>query len=113
MHEYGIAYDIYATARRTAEDHHARAVKRVMIDVGDLAMVNPEQVEFLFHAIAAEDPLFSGTSLCYRKVTPRTRCRCGYEGEEVFVCPRCGGLPELTQGREIVVTNLEIDVEGP
>ncbi|MDD1653611.1 MAG: hydrogenase maturation nickel metallochaperone HypA [Methanomicrobiales archaeon] len=113
MHEYGIAYDIYTTARRAAEDHHARAVKRVLVDIGDLAMVNPEQVDFLFHAIAADDPLFRGSTLTYRKVPPLTRCTCGYEGEEVFVCPRCGALPELTRGREIVVTSLEIDVEEP
>ncbi|HNS82723.1 MAG TPA: hydrogenase maturation nickel metallochaperone HypA, partial [Methanolinea sp.] len=35
---------------------------------------------------------------------------CGYEGTERFVCPRCGGLPELLKGREILVTNIEIEV---
>jgi hydrogenase nickel incorporation protein HypA/HybF len=29
----------------------------------------------------------------------------------VFVCPECGALPELVRGREIVVTNIEIEVD--
>jgi hydrogenase nickel incorporation protein HypA/HybF len=45
------------------------------------------------------------------EVDPRTRCQCGYEGDEVFVCPRCGALPELVKGREVVVTNIEIEVD--
>jgi hydrogenase nickel incorporation protein HypA/HybF len=29
----------------------------------------------------------------------------------VYVCPKCGALPELIKGREIVVTNVEIEVD--
>jgi hydrogenase nickel incorporation protein HypA/HybF len=73
-------------------------------------MVNPGQVEFLFSVIAADEPLFTGSRLVCRKVTPRGRCTCGYEGEECFVCPCCGALPDLIQGREIVVTSVEVEV---
>ncbi|HQC34968.1 MAG TPA: hydrogenase maturation nickel metallochaperone HypA, partial [Methanoculleus sp.] len=41
----------------------------------------------------------------------RTRCSCGYEGSDRFVCPRCGKLPEVVAGMEIVVTNIEIEVD--
>lgn len=109
MHEYSIAYDIYVTARTAALDNDAILVKTIHVDVGELAMVNPEQVIFLFHAISEEDPLFKDTELDCRKVPTRTKCACGYEGEEKFVCPGCGGLPEIVSGREIVVTNLEIE----
>jgi hydrogenase nickel incorporation protein HypA/HybF len=110
MHEYGIAYDIFATARKAALDSHATSVTCIHVDIGDLAMVNPEQVEFLFSVIAAEEPLFAGSRLACRKVPPKGKCSCGYEGEECFVCPRCGALPDLAQGREIVVTSMEIEV---
>ncbi|WOX55706.1 MULTISPECIES: hydrogenase maturation nickel metallochaperone HypA [unclassified Methanoculleus] len=111
MHEYSIAYDIYTTARRAALDNGAKGVKRVYVDVGKMAMVNPEQVEFLFNIIIEDDPLFSGTRLSCRDVEARTRCSCGYEGSERFVCPRCGKLPEIVAGMEIVVTNVEIEVD--
>jgi len=112
MHEYAIAHDIYTTARRAALEHRANRVKRIHVDVGEMALVNPEQVEFLLSAISEDDPLFAGATLVCRPVKPRTRCGCGYEGDEIFVCPTCGALPEVVQGREIVVTSLEIDVDG-
>jgi hydrogenase nickel incorporation protein HypA/HybF len=110
MHEYSIAYDLYATARRAACEHHADRVKKVCVDVGKMAMVNPEQVAFLFGVIKEDDPLFLDAVLDCREVVPQTKCPCGYEGDEVFVCPRCGAMPELVKGREIVVTNIEIEV---
>jgi hydrogenase nickel incorporation protein HypA/HybF len=112
MHEYAIAHDIYMTARRAALENRANLVKRIHVDIGEMALVNPEQVDFLFHAISEDDPLFQGATLNCRPVAPRTKCTCGYEGEEIFVCPKCGALPEVMQGREIVVTSLEIDVDG-
>jgi Zn finger protein HypA/HybF (possibly regulating hydrogenase expression) len=112
MHEYSIAYDIYMTARRAALEHGADRVIRVHVDMGELAMANPEQVRFLFDAIAEEDPLFSGAELICRPVPPSVRCTCGYEGTELYVCPGCGNLPDLVQGREILVTNIEVEVSG-
>jgi len=111
MHEYAIAYDIYTTAKRAALENRANLVKRIHVDIGEMANVNPEQVDFLFHAISEDDPLFAGATLDCRPVVPKTRCACGYEGGEVFVCPTCGSMPELFEGREIVVTSLEIDVD--
>ncbi len=110
MHEYSIAYDIYSTARRAALENQASQVTCVHVDVGEMAMVNPEQVKFLFEVIIEEDPLFAGARLACRDVETRTRCLCGYEGKERFVCPECGKLPEIVDGREIVVTNIEIEV---
>jgi hydrogenase nickel incorporation protein HypA/HybF len=111
MHEYTVAYDVYATAKRAAEDHHATEVKKIIVDVGEMTMVNPEQVKFLFDVIKEEDPLFQNATLEYRKVAVKVRCACGYEGNEHFVCPECGGLPEIIEGREIVVANIEIEVD--
>jgi hydrogenase nickel incorporation protein HypA/HybF len=111
MHEYSIAYDLYATARTAAIEHHANCVKKINVEVGKMAMVNPDQVIFLFDTIKEDDSLFSRTELECTEVDPRTRCTCGYEGDEVFVCPKCGALPELVKGREVVVTNIEIEVD--
>ena len=79
MHEYSIAYDIYTTARRAAMENDAKEVKRITLNVGRMAMVNPEQVEFLFNVIVEDDPLFPETELSCQDVEVRTRCSCGYE----------------------------------
>ena len=112
MHEYSIAYDLYLTARKAAEAHDATRVTKVQVDLGELAMVNPEQVSFLFGVICEDDDLLGGAAIEYRHVATRSRCDCGYEGTERFVCPRCGALPEIVSGREITVTNIEIEVDG-
>ncbi len=59
MHEYAIAYDLYATTRKTAIENNASHVKKVRVEVGKMAMVNPDQVIFLFDTIKEDDPLFS------------------------------------------------------
>jgi hydrogenase nickel incorporation protein HypA/HybF len=111
MHEYSIAYDLYATSRKAAVENNAKRVKKVSVEMGKMAMVNPEQVTFLFDTIKEEDPLFATTVLECHETAPQSKCVCGYAGEEIFVCPQCGALPELVKGREIVVTNVEIEVE--
>ncbi|MDD1728732.1 MAG: hydrogenase maturation nickel metallochaperone HypA [Methanospirillum sp.] len=111
MHEYGIAYDIVETARRAAIEHHARLISKVCVDVGEISMINPEQVEFLFATIIEDDPLFAGTVLTCTVIPPVTRCDCGYVGSEIYVCPDCGALPSIEKGKEIVVTNIEIEAD--
>lgn len=112
MHESAIAYDLYATARRAAIEHDATRVIRLCVECGALAMVNPEQVRFLFAVMVEDDPLFKGTVLDVVTVEPVMTCACGrYEGDDPFVCPGCGGLPTVVKGREIVVTSCEIDVD--
>jgi len=80
MHEFGIAYDIFMTARKAAQDHHADSVTKVSVAIGEVSMVNPEQVEFLFGTLAEDDPVLKGAVLDYTVVPPETRCICGYEG---------------------------------
>jgi hydrogenase nickel incorporation protein HypA/HybF len=111
MHEFSIAYDLYATARKAAIENNATSVKKVSVEVGKMAMVNPEQVTFLFGTIKEDDPLFEKTVLACTEMPPHTTCTCGYSGEEIYVCPTCGALPKMVKGREIVVTNIEIEVD--
>ncbi|MDO9323791.1 MAG: hydrogenase maturation nickel metallochaperone HypA [Methanoregula sp.] len=111
MHEFSIAYDLYATARKAAIENNASKVKRVSVEVGKMAMVNPEQIIFLFDTVKEDDPLFEKAVLICIEMPPQTICTCGYSGEEIYICPVCGALPKMVKGREIVVTNVEIEVE--
>ena len=111
MHEYGIAYDIVITARKAALDNNAKYITSIYVDVGELSIVNPEQVEFLFQTIIEDEPLFHETKLICTKIPPLTRCSCGYEGDEIFVCPDCGQLPAIEKGREVVVTRIEVEAD--
>ena len=113
MHEYSVAYDVYLTARRSADDYCATAVTTVYVEVGSLSMVNPEQVCFLFEVIAKEDnhPAFAEAKAVCEVVFPETSCVCGYTGDEIYVCPICGALPTVVKGKDVTVTRLEIEVD--
>ena len=111
MHEYGIAYDIVVTSRKAALDNNATEITHIYVDVGELSIINPDQVEFLFSAIVEEDPLFKNAKLTCTKVHPETRCSCGYAGDEIYVCPKCGQLPEIVRGKEVVVTRIEVEAD--
>ncbi|KAF5088089.1 hydrogenase maturation nickel metallochaperone HypA [Methanospirillum sp. J.3.6.1-F.2.7.3] len=111
MHEYGIAYDIVVTSRRAALENKAKYITTIYVDVGELSIVNPDQVEFLFTTIVEDDPLFHETKLICTKVPPQTRCACGYVGSEIFVCPECGQLPAIEKGKEVVVTRIEVEAD--
>lgn len=111
MHESGIAYDIYATSKRAAEENGAKAVKKIYVDVGSMAMINPDQVEFMFNTFITDDPVFASTKLEFNTILPLAECECGYKGSEIFVCPNCGKLPHMVQGKEILVKNIEIETE--
>ena len=37
MHEYSIAYDLYATARSAAHEYKATRVKKINVEVGKMA----------------------------------------------------------------------------
>lgn len=111
MHEYSIAYDIFATAKKAALENKADKVKTIHVEIGELAMASKDQVEFLFTAIASDDPLFSDSMIICSEGKLQSNCKCGYEGNERFICPVCGALPEVIRGREILVKNIEIEVE--
>jgi hydrogenase nickel incorporation protein HypA/HybF len=113
MHEYSIAYDVYLTARRSADDYCATAVTTVYVEVGSLSMVNPEQVSFLFEVIAKEDnhPALAEAKAVCEIALPETSCVCGYTGDEIYVCPVCGALPTVVKGKDVMVTRLEIEVD--
>lgn len=113
MHEYSIAHGVYLTARRSADEYHATAVKVVHVEVGSLSMVNPEQVSFLFEVIAKEDnhPALAAAKAVCEIVGPETTCVCGYTGTEIYVCPGCGALPEVVVGKDVAVSRLEIEVD--
>ena len=111
MHEYSIAYDIFLTAKKAAEDNFAKKIKKVHVGMGKLTMINPEQVIFLFEAMCEEDSLFKGCKIECTDIPVKTECDCGYSGDERFVCPQCGKLPVVIEGNEILVTNIEIEVE--
>ncbi len=113
MHEFGIATGIVDVVEQTVENCPVKRVLTVTVEVGQLAMVNPEQLKFSFEVIVEGGP-FEGAELKVEMLPALARCACGFEGalgDEDYVCPVCGGMYELLEGRGICVKNIEVELE--
>ncbi len=114
MHELSIATDLVNTALKTAMDNHAKKVISVTVEAGELAMVNPEQLEFMFD-ILIEDNMMKGAKLNIETVPATGECpNCGYKGpiEDRFACscPKCSMTLKITAGRDICLKNMELEI---
>ena len=109
MHELGITRNIVAIAREHA---CGRPVKRVALQIGRLAAVEPDAIRFCFD-LCARDTELDGARLDIAEVPGTFRCRdCGAEvrsADWFGSCP-CGSVHlECTGGQELKVVELELD----
>lgn len=114
MHELSIATDLVNTALKTAKDNNAKKVLKVTVEAGELAMVNPEQLEFMYD-ILVEDNALKGSKLKIETVPAVGECKsCDYKGpiEDRFACscPKCGLTLKITAGRDICLKNMELEI---
>lgn len=108
MHELGITRNIVAIVSNAAA---GRRVQRVMLEVGKLACVMPEAIEFCFDAICQGTAL-EGARLEIREIEGRARCLdCGAEfaTEALFTPCACGSHHLLRlAGEELTVKAMEL-----
>jgi hydrogenase nickel incorporation protein HypA/HybF len=113
MHEFGIATDIVNVVKETVENKPVKRLISITVEIGQLAMVNPEQLKFSFDIITEGGP-FEGAEMRIETLPAVAKCKCGFEGalgDEDYVCPNCGGMYELLSGRGICIKNLEVELE--
>ncbi len=125
MHEFSAAMSIVETALQAAEEHNARRVTRVNVDVGEFTFLVIDQLIFNFE-IASKNTILEGAELKIHTVRGRLRCSdCGFEGETVpdptlppeiaafapMKCPRCGSAAtEIIGGKEFYITDIEAEI---
>jgi hydrogenase nickel incorporation protein HypA/HybF len=118
MHELGIATQIVSVVTRVKEENSADRVGLVTVDIGQLAGINRESLEFCFEAITRGTAL-EGARLKIEEFKPVGRCRkCGEEYEvrpDDFRCSACGSSDfDVLSGSEISIREVEVesDEEG-
>lgn len=113
MHELGLTQHLVEIAERAAQENGAHRVRSVTVEIGALAGVVPESVEFCFEA-CSKGTLLEGSRLDIIRIPGRGRCsdcrsECELETYSV-ACPACGGFSlERMQGTELRVTEIEVD----
>jgi len=114
MHELSIATDLINTAIATAKQNNAQKVLSVTVEIGELAMINPEQLIFMYEVLTDENML-KGSRLNIITIPAEMECQsCGYKGpitdKYTCACPKCGLTLRAVAGRDICLKTMEIDI---
>lgn len=122
MHELSISQAIAELVLQESEKKEAKKVLLVELEIGQLSMFNPEQVEFWLK-LAFEQTLASEAKIQIEAIKPEIRCfDCEYEGEieveddplyhfltPIIKCPSCGSAKiEIEKGRDCLLKKIEV-----
>ncbi len=111
MHEMSIANMLLEIVLDEARKHAITRIDRILIQVGEMAAVNPDALNFCFSLISEETPA-KGAKLEIEIVPVVARCsRCGliFQVENFsFLCPDCKAITtECISGQELTVLSVE------
>jgi hydrogenase nickel incorporation protein HypA/HybF len=121
MHEYGLMEDVLARATEEARRQNAEAVTRVRLDVGQLSAVSTEALTIAFQALSG-GTFFQGATLDIAEIPGVFRCdACGFRGplgedeaaSPPWVCPDCGSLLAVLEGKGIVIREMAVRCRHP
>ena len=107
MHDALISKDIIEAAEKQGN------IKGVTIEVGDLGHLPLEELK---ETITKMKP---GWNIKFVTKKSKAKCTCGFEGEpdilehshghSVYRCPKCGSVPEITEGADIILKEVEVE----
>ena len=122
MHELSISQTIAKTVLEKASEQKARNILFVEIEIGELTLLNPEQVEFWLEEIFKKTPA-KDAKIQIRKIHPQMKCQdCQWQGKikgrddpryhTYFFnppCPSCGSTSlDIKKGKECLIKRITI-----
>ncbi|HIE34549.1 MAG TPA: hydrogenase maturation nickel metallochaperone HypA [Candidatus Altiarchaeales archaeon] len=117
MHEFSIAADIVDSAIKEAEDHKAKKIKEILLEIGQLTLINPEQLEFAIQSTAS-DTIADGLKIRIEILPVEIECeekhrnKVEYRGKDYFLflselkCPECGKPVRIISGKECILKRI-------
>ena len=113
MHEMSIAMNVVEIATSQALQNEARKINSIALDIGSLAGVMIESLEFCF-AAACKGTIADGAELQINKIASKGHCLdCTEEFPvETYLtaCPACGGFKiDIVQGQELKIKTINVD----
>ena len=113
MHEMSIALNIIDIAQEYAEKEQAKEVKEIELEIGTLAGIEFEALEFAL-TVSLKNSLIENAQINIHKVQAKSVCQdCKYEFDAVHLfdnCPKCKSYnTKLIKGKELQVKSLVID----
>ncbi|MCF8081628.1 MAG: hydrogenase maturation nickel metallochaperone HypA [Deltaproteobacteria bacterium] len=113
MHEMSIAQSLIEIIEEEMKKHHAKYLRSVRLNIGQLSAVVPESLSFCFEVITSGTPL-EGAELIMDMVPLKGVCRsCGQTFEiqnYAFTCPECHSTEiETVSGQDLSIVEMEVD----
>jgi hydrogenase nickel incorporation protein HypA/HybF len=112
MHEYSIVQALVERVGAEARAQGATAVHRLSIRVGELSGVDPDLLTTAYDTFR-ERTICEGAQLDLQIVPARwecPECRQMIPRGQVLVCPACALPARLSQGDEIMLDRIELEV---
>lgn len=120
MHELAMAQGIINSVIETANKNDAIEVNEVIIEIGKLVLINPEQLSFMIDVLSentiVEDAKFNITEIPVEIDCPE----CGFHGNAdtdeldhyapIIECPKCKNKRiSILNGKDCIVKNIVIE----
>jgi hydrogenase nickel incorporation protein HypA/HybF len=112
MHEYSIVQALFDQIQDAAHAHGAVAVRRVKVQIGEIAGVEVELLRTAYELFRVRT-LCEDAPLDIEAVAARWTCPEGHGDIArgcALVCPSCARPARLAAGDEIVLEQLELEV---
>ena len=117
MHELGIMTGVVDSVSQAARESGATRVLKVTLSVGVMTEAIEDALHFAFEVLTEQEPFFKGVELVVNMIEPKSRCaECGkvYVHDRFhMLCPECGGIGRLIEGREMRIESIEVDIPDP
>ena len=120
MHEFSISNEIVRNVLDTAKKNGGQRVLSIQLEVGELALLNVEQVTFWIHELF-KGTVAEGAKVKVKTIKARIQCEsCRYKGgisldrQDPFrhfipyACPKCNSFQiKVEKGRECTLRNIQ------
>ena len=124
MHEYAMASELASRVLDEAERRQAIRVMRVLIRIGELTMLESEQLRFNYDLVTEGNEIMEGSQLDIEKIPAKVQCeQCGYLGPiqkledklyhtllPTLTCPTCGNRVSILEGRDFIIQAIDMEV---
>lgn len=121
MHEGSITTQIVESVLQEARKRDAKKVTEVVLVIGSLTFLNPDQVRF-WYEVLTKDTILEGSELKIEDSKGIVKCtKCGYEGDFKYVddpafhiptptlnCPKCSDIVEIVGGKDCLIKNIKM-----
>jgi len=120
MHELSMAQGIINSVIDTAKENNATEVNEVVIEIGKLVLINPEQLSFMLDVLK-ENTIVENAKFVINEIPVEIECpECNFKGiadtdeldhyAPIVECPKCENKRiSILNGKDCIVKNIIIE----